>query len=58
MPARIIGIVSAMAVFFGLRSMEPKPNIDDLIVNSFNKSHEKWVAKGWVEDSKRPTENV
>ena len=57
MPARIIGICAAMAAFLGFRK-EPKANVEDLIVNSFNKSHEQWAAQGWVEQEKLASQRV
>jgi hypothetical protein len=58
MPARIIAMYTAAAVFLGLRSKEPKPNVEDLIVNSFNKSHQKWIANGWVEEERHANQRV
>jgi hypothetical protein len=49
MPARVKGLYSAVRTFFGIRSKKLSPTqIDQLIVDSFNKSHESWVARGWV----------
>lgn len=48
MPARIIGLYTLVMAFFGLQKPKQAKNVDDLIVDSFNRSHKSWVEKGWV----------
>jgi hypothetical protein len=50
MPARVLAICTAAAVFFRLR---PRPNLvdmDDRIIKAIDDSHQSWVEKGWVEE--------
>jgi len=54
MPAKIIAFFAAAAALLGLRPKKPRTNVEDLIVNSFNKSHSSWVSQGWVEPEKQP----
>jgi hypothetical protein len=50
MPARIISLYAAIVAFLGFKSSKLSPEqIDELIVDSYNKSHESWVARGWIE---------
>jgi len=56
MPSRIIGFFTAVAAFVGLKPAKPKPDVEDLIVNSFNESHKKWVARGWIKQDKSATQ--
>jgi hypothetical protein len=50
MPARIAaGLWALVMAFFGLhRSKKSPQQIDQLILDSYNKSRESWVSKGWV----------
>jgi|SRR5580692_4684190 hypothetical protein len=49
MPARLVGVCVAVAAFLHLGSKKQESkSVEQQIVDSFNKSHESWVAKGWV----------
>ena len=50
MPARIvIGVWAFVAAFFHLKPTENKSaEMDQRVIDAFDKSYESWVAKGWV----------
>ena len=48
--SRIIYVFTAIAVFLGFKLRKESLNTDERIVDSFNKSHESWVAKGWIKN--------
>jgi hypothetical protein len=50
MPARVVlGMWAFVLAFFGFKRDKKSPEqIDQLILDSYNKSRESWVAKGWV----------
>jgi hypothetical protein len=50
---RIIGLFTAVAAFLGFRSEAKSEQTDQRIIDAFNKSHESWVARGWVEKPKQ-----
>jgi hypothetical protein len=48
MPARIVSLYVAVVAFLGLKSNKPtQDQLDRMIVDSVNKSHDSWVARGW-----------
>lgn len=49
MPARIIGLYAAVVAFIRLKWHREEPNVDQLLLNALNKSHQDWVERGWVE---------
>ena len=48
MPARLITLYTAVVALFGFRTMQSKPDVDELLTNSINKSYDSWVAKGYI----------
>ncbi len=45
---RITGFFTMIVALLGLSHRE-KPNMDQRIIDAYDKSYESWVAKGWVE---------
>jgi hypothetical protein len=51
MPARIISLFSAVAVFFHLRRQTEEPDVDRLLLDALNKTNREWSARNAVEKS-------
>lgn len=59
MTARIIGLYTAVVTFLGLKSHKREScDVDRLIVDSFNKSHREWAAKGWIKEERQVSQKV
>ena len=44
----IMGLFAGFMAFFHSKHKQ-EPDVDQLIIDAYNKSRETWVSKGWVE---------
>jgi len=51
MPARLIGLFTAVAIFLGLKSSKPEiADIDGHIMHAVDTCHDAWVEQGIVKE--------